>query len=257
MFTDRVMAVSQATANAVCAEYGVAPARMFVAYNGGPALRQVSAEETRLLRRQLQISTDAHVVVIVTRLRPEKGHRRLIEAMPLVAAGATRQVYLVIVGDGPYRAALEEYARTMWPRNVRFVGHQQDVAPWFALADVVAVPSDREAFGLSAIEAMYSRRPLVASRVGGLCEVVEHGESGLLVEPTPCELADALLAVLLRPALAARLAEGGFRRAHTHFTTEAMVQGWVRCYEELLGSPHAAPSRHGPTAHQEAPVREF
>jgi glycosyltransferase involved in cell wall biosynthesis len=178
---------------------------------------------------------------VIAHLRPEKGHRTLLEAMPAVGNAFAAPPHLVVVGSGSEERALKERARTIRDTMVHFVGHQDDVAPWFALADVVAMPSYREPFGISAIEAMAGSRPLVASRVDGLIEVVEDGVSGLLVHPRDAgELASGLLRLLQHPDLAATIAANGYRRFRECFTIDGMVQMWRKCYEELVGDARLA-----------------
>ena len=232
-----VMACSHSSAWHAHEIHGVPWSRIRVAYNGIAPLRLVSREETHTLREQLRIPADSPVISIVAHLRPVKGHRTLLESMPRVASALGRRPHVVIVGSGPDETALRQTAKSVTAAAVHFVGHQEDVALWFSLADVVAMPSYNEPFGLSAVEAMSCTRPLVASRVDGLVEIIEDGVSGLLVEPRdPDALADGLLRVLRDPVLATRLASEGRQRSLL-FTLERMVSSWRACYEEVLAGP--------------------
>jgi glycosyltransferase involved in cell wall biosynthesis len=115
------------------------------------------------------------------------------------------------------------------------MGFQKDLASWFALADVVVMPSLFEAFGLVAVETFAACRPLVASDVGGLREVVDQ-DSGLLVPPgEPRALAHAVVEVLSSPAKARAMAAAGYERFERRFTVDAMVGGWARFYEDAVG----------------------
>jgi glycosyltransferase involved in cell wall biosynthesis len=114
------------------------------------------------------------------------------------------------------------------------MGFQKDLSSWFALADVVVMPSLFEAFGLVAVEAFAASRPLVASDVGGLREVVRDG-SGTLVPPgEPRALAQAVIEVLSSPQKALTMATAGYRRFERHFTVDAMVKGWTEFYDHAL-----------------------
>lgn len=231
------MAISEAAAQCANRLDGVPESRIRVAYSGVEEPRRVSTEEVSTLRSQLGIPKDAPVISIVARLRTEKGHHTLLEAMPLVAAGLSKPPHLVIVGNGSEENALKNFAVTVCAGGVHFVGHKEDVAPWFALGDVIAIPSYQEAFGLSAAEAMACSRPLVASRVGGLVEIIEDGNTGILVAPQDARsLANGLLTVLRSPDIAARMASAAFKRFQEHFTVEAMVKAWLQCYDELQQS---------------------
>lgn len=246
-----VMAISQAAANHAHEHEDVPTSRIRIAYNGVREMRAVGADEARALRERLGIVEGDPVILIVARMRPEKGHLMLLDAVERAAAspGLKRngKLHLVIVGSGPeetrIRGRAQEIASTV---SIYFAGTQADIAPWFAISDVVAMPSSREPFGLVAIEAMAARRPLVAGKVEGLLEVVEDEESGLLIEPRDVEAwAAALLRVLCSPELAARLAANGYERFRRRFTLEAMVAAWRACYDEALEM--YAPNGNGAT----------
>jgi glycosyltransferase involved in cell wall biosynthesis len=231
-----VMACSEFAARVAIEEQGVAAEKVRVAHNGVPQLRRVDDGEVQRLRQGLAIPAEAPLVVAVSRLRPEKGLAHLVDAVEPVRS-ARPDVQLVIAGSGPEEPDLRERARAL-SAPVHFVGHQDDVAPWFAAADVVAVPSLRDALPFSAAEAMSCAQPLVASRVGGLPELVVDGETGRLVGPgDPQGLAAAIIELLEDPALARRMGEAGYRRYQERFTVDAMVAGWSRCYRELSQPP--------------------
>ncbi|MDQ3816837.1 MAG: glycosyltransferase [Acidobacteriota bacterium] len=232
------MAISQSSAHYANDLDGVPWSRIRVAYCGVNQPRQVSKEEVLELRRSLGIPEDAPVISMVARLSQEKGHRTLFEAVRLLNKSLPKPPHLVIAGAGADEEALKECASSLSPAVVHFVGHQKDVAPWFTLADVVAVPSYQEAFGLSAAEALACSRPVVASKVGGLQEVIEDGVSGLLVPPKdPDALAERIELLLRSPARAAEISAGGYERFRKQFTMEAMVQGWIDCYREAQRQP--------------------
>src|SRR5205823_9264493 len=128
---------------------------------------------------------------------PEKGHPTLLEAWPLVLQ-AVPDAYLLVVGEGAQRPALEEQARELRiAHRVVFTGRRDDVPAVTAALDVAVLPSYREAQGLTVLEAMALRRPVVASAVGGIPEMIEDGLTGLLVPPRdPDALATAIVRLL-------------------------------------------------------------
>lgn len=137
-----------------------------------------------------------------------KGQRVLLNALPQLD---DLDVQACFVGDGPDRHALE--ADSAHRRNVHFAGFVGDVADWIAAADLIVQPSHDEGLGSTLLDAMQLGRPIVASRTGGIPDVVIDGESGLLVPPgDPVQLADAVRRGLTEPELAARLVDGGRRR---------------------------------------------
>jgi glycosyltransferase involved in cell wall biosynthesis len=235
--THLTMACSKSSALHASQIDGVPPSRTRVIYNATPELRHVSTEEIVSLKRKLGIPESSPIISMLAHLRPEKGHSTLIAALSLLNKSLPNPAHLVIIGSGGEEEKIRDQINNLNLSTVHLVGHQEDVALWFQLADVVAMPSFEEAFGISAIEAMACFRPLVASRVGGLTEVVEDNVSGLLVEPgNKEELANALYKIITTPSLASFLATNGFKRFQDKFTIEAMVNSWISCYKDLLNS---------------------
>jgi glycosyltransferase involved in cell wall biosynthesis len=110
--------------------------------------------------------------------------------------------------------------------------------------DLFVMPSVTEGLGTSLLDAMACARPIVASRVGGIPEVVRHGETGLLVPPKDSrDLAASIIRLLLDPALASRFAEAGLSRVRQKFSLERMVSGTLEVYARLAGSSRAADTR--------------
>jgi glycosyltransferase involved in cell wall biosynthesis len=140
------------------------------------------------------------------------------------------------VGDGPARPDLE--ARTAdlgLADRVEFRGWRSDLGSEFASFDVLAVPSRLEGFGMAAAEALLAGVPVVASRTGGLPEVVAHGETGLLVPPDdPVALAGALRTVLDGPEAAGGMAERGRELVLDRFSPAAMARAFEDLYDEVL-----------------------
>lgn len=227
-----VMAVSGATAAAVRSEGTGVP--VWIAHNGIAAPRAVSRGEHARAAAALGVTDGDVVLLLLAHLKPGKGHELLLDALSDVAARTGRRVIAAFVGEGPLRVRLEtEIARR--GIDAVLVGHQRDIWPWFAVADVAVLPSDEESFGLAVVEAMASRTPVVASAVGGLLEVVDDGISGLLVPPgDPTALSAAIAAVVNDAALAERLRSGGWLRYQERFTIEAMVDRWIDCYRSCL-----------------------
>lgn len=167
------------------------------------------------------------------RLARVKGCDLFLRAAALLAEAHPSASFL-IAGSGQEEARLRALADTLGiaPR-VTFLGYVDDVAPFLRSLDVVVVPSLSEAFGLTALEAQALGRPVVASAVGGLTDIVAHGESGLLVPAgDPGAIADAVARLVDDPAYAHRLGEAGSRRAHERFALEPMVQGYLDVYSQ-------------------------
>jgi glycosyltransferase involved in cell wall biosynthesis len=174
-------------------------------------------------------------IVTVANLRPEKGHDTLIAAMPPVLRRRP-ELEFVFAGDGPCRERLEALARTTRVADrVRFVGHAEDVAGLLASSDLFVLPSRSEAFPNSVLEAMAAGLPVVATRVGGITELVEHQRTGVLVPPDDERaLSFALLDLVQWPAHAARLGEAARSTVASRYSFDQMVSAFDRIYREQL-----------------------
>ena len=156
-------------------------------YNGVDLQRYDHQEPCCTLRDEYGMEPGSQIVGVVARLEPEKGHPTLFEAWPAVLR-AVPDAYLLVIGEGSQRDALEAKARELRiAHRVVFTGRRDDVPAVTAALDVAVLPSYREAQGLSILEALALARPVVASKVGGIPEMIEDGVTGLLVEPHDAE----------------------------------------------------------------------
>ncbi len=193
---DRLIAVSRAIQHKlVDEERTTVPVSLI--YNGVDLKRYDDQEACCTLPEEYGMEPGSQIVGVVARLEPEKGHPTLLEAWPMVLR-AVPDAYLLIVGEGSRRDALEAQARELQiAHRVVFTGRRDDVPAVTAALDVAVLPSYREAQGLSVLEAMALSRPVVASNVGGIPEMIDDGVSGLLVPPHDAEaLADAIIRLL-------------------------------------------------------------
>lgn len=234
--SDHTIACSRAVKQVAIESDGSSSSDVTVIHAAGEAPRTVDPTEVDELRSRLGVSSGDAVVVLVARLRPEKGHLILIEAMRILARMTSKKIHAIFVGAGPDEGAIRQAVRSHEPFTLHMVGFQTDVAPWMAIADVVAMPSLVEPFGKVAYEALAAGRPLVASRVGGIPEIVDDGRTGLLVAPNdPKPLAEALLEVLTSEDMRKRFEANGPATYEARFTRERRIEAWVECYEEVLG----------------------
>jgi len=234
-WSDHTIACSDAVRRIAIEADRSPPSQVTAIHAAGDPPRQVQDNEVEALRAELGITDSSAVVVMIARLRPEKGHLIFLEAMRLVAGAFSMATHAVLVGAGPYESAIREALRPDEPYELHMVGHQGDIAPWLALADVVAMPSLIEPFGKVAYETLAAGRPLVASRVGGIPETIQDGENGLLVPPNDADaLAKALLDVLGSESLRKKLQAAGPKTYRERFTLEKRIADWVECYESVL-----------------------
>jgi glycosyltransferase involved in cell wall biosynthesis len=221
------------------------PAKVRRVYHGiEPPLTRALEREGQRIRHELGIAADDFLVGNVGRLALQKGQRHLIAAMPLLLERVPR-AHAVIAGSGD----LEEYLRDLAEdvgvaERVHVLGPRKDVPALMHAIDVFAMPSIWEGFGLVLLEAMAAARPIVASRVATIPEVVIDGETGLLVPPgDPLALADALSQLADQPALARRLGEAGRERLRVHFSLEKMVGDTELLYRDLVDERSASKPR--------------
>jgi glycosyltransferase involved in cell wall biosynthesis len=145
---------------------------------------------------------------------------------------------LCMVGDGPDRGSLEQRAHELGvARDTVFLGYQEDVSPFYAAFDALVLPSGNEGTPVSVIEALAAERPVVATRVGGVPDVVRDGEDGFLVEAgATADLADRLARLARDPALRARLGKQGRERVLPRYAVERLVDDIDRLYRSLLSA---------------------
>jgi len=229
-YVTRFVAVSQAVGAGLVADK-VAASRITVIPNG------VDVAQLRLAALAAPPATlreaGAHVG-FVGRLERIKGVEYFLLAAAILAADHP-DVRFVVAGKGSREGELRALAADLGiAGRIEFLGHVDSVQSLLAVLDVVVVPSLSEALGLTAIEALALGVPVVASRVGGLPEVVVDGVTGLLVDPADeAALARAIALILDDPPLARSLAEAGARRVEERFPVERMVDGYLRLYREL------------------------
>ena len=240
---DRLIVPSRSIEAKVRAE-GRGGASFSVVPNGVDLARFDQPLAACALRHQFGIPHRAPLLGVVARLEPEKGHRYLIDAMPAILRGAP-EAWLVIVGEGSLDGELREQTAAL-PRPARdrivFTGRREDVAAITGDIDVAVLPSLREAQGISILEAMARRRPVVASAVGGIPEVLTDGLDGLLVPPAdPAALAEACIRLACSTALRRQLGEAGRATVEARFSLDAMVRRYEAIYDEELARAGALP----------------
>jgi glycosyltransferase involved in cell wall biosynthesis len=198
-------------------------------------LRRVG-EDTDV-RAEFGVPAGAPLVGVVGRLTEQKGHAYLLNAFAEVVR-ALPLAHLLVVGDGNLRPALEQQtARLGLGDSVTFTGRREDVSQIMAALDVMTMPSLWEGFGLVLLEAMAVAKPIVASRVSAIPEIVSDGETGLLVPPGDADaLAAALIALLCDQQRAAEMGRQGRVRLKREFTVERMVAQTEAVYEQAVAS---------------------
>lgn len=189
----------------------------------------------REVRGELQTPPEATVVGTVARLHPSKSQEDLLRAFAIVRQRVPDAV-LWLVGDGERRAALEREARRLGiVERVRMPGARLDVRDVLEAMDVFALPSRWEGMPNSLMEAMAAGRPVVASDIDGIRELIQHGETGWRVPPgNPDALAQTLLEVLADRPRAARVGRAARACIQERFSLDRMADAFARLYREGL-----------------------
>jgi glycosyltransferase involved in cell wall biosynthesis len=216
-------------------EQGYRPDNIVVIRNGIVLSRFGAREKGAALRLELGLPPSAPLVFVFSRLNPMKGVEYFLDAAALLAPRFP-EVRFLIVGDGAGRKELEDCAdRLGLAERVIFTGFRNDVPDLIPEAAISVLPSLSEGLSNSLLESMASGVPVIAARVGGNPEIVEHDVSGLLV-PTrdSAALADAIGGLLQDPRLALRMGEAGRRRVAELFSMERSLSEVERFYERLI-----------------------
>ncbi|HEV8462958.1 MAG TPA: glycosyltransferase family 4 protein [Gaiellaceae bacterium] len=218
-------------------ELGVAPAEKFSVIRLGIDLesRVLSADRRAEYRRLFGIPEERFVVGWIGRMTAIKRVPDILAAFKELR-GRGVDATLCLVGDGPDRDEMEQLANDLGiVRDTLFVGYQRDVAPYYAFFDTLLLPSANEGTPVVAIESLAGSRPVVATRVGGIPDVVDDGGDGFLVEVGDVSgLADRLEQLARDPELRKRMGEAGRERVIPRYRVERLVDDVDALYRELL-----------------------
>ena len=184
---------------------------------------------------RLDIPKEATIVVCAGRLSPEKGHRFLLEAIGKIGS-KMKDTFFVFCGDGPCKKDLEKQAQELGiSKHCRFPGFRRDLPEIFRVMDLMILPSLSEGLPNVVLEAFACAKPVVATAIGGVPEVVEDGVNGVLVPPArPDLLADAVVRCLAEPNMMLNMGKAGYHKVKSEFTVESQTQKLEEIYRQVL-----------------------
>ncbi len=246
--TDRVVTISPAQRDDIVNRFRVAPASRTATIPLGLDLAPLTRLDAAApqLREALGIPARAPVVGYVGRFVPIKDLATLVHAFAHVVPRVPDAV-LLMVGGGPVRSGIESLVATLrLEGQVRFLGWIEDLAPLYATIDICALSSLKEGTPVALIEAMAAAKAVVAPRVGGIADVVEHERTGLLVPPGDVgALADAIARLAADPGERSRMGAAGRQSVVARFSHERLVEDIDRLYASALADKR---SPRGPSS---------
>lgn len=231
---DRVIAISEGIARVLLGE-GLPAAKLRVVRSAVVAQRYAQTCRAHLVSERLGLPDDALLLGVVAQLIERKGHALLLDALPPLLAEQPR-LQVVFFGQGPLAAQLEQRIRAAgWSGRVHLVGFRDDLSELLPCLALLVHPALMEGLGVSLLQAAAAAVPIVASRVGGIPEAVEDGVTGLLIPPGDvAALTQAIRILLQDPARREQLGQAGAARVRRAFSVDAMVEGNLAIYRELL-----------------------
>jgi len=231
IFTDKIIAASDAIKRDLVAYGHINPQKIVTIYNAIDLYNFKTSQSSNRIKEELKIGLDSCVVGIVARLVPEKAIDVFIKAA-LKVVNKIPQTTFLIVGDGPLRGILEGLVSKLGLRpNFIFTGFRTDVPNLISVFDVGVLSSIFEGFGYVILEYMAQGKPVVATGVGGIPEIVEDKETGLLVPAgNPELLAEAIISLLQDKDKAREMGLAGRAMVKLKFSAEKMVEEFERLY---------------------------
>ena len=235
---DRTIAISSSVKQHLAVDLGVDASKIDVVYNGIETSRYMdmpAGKDGRILK-DAGFDPQTTVIGALGRLSVVKGYTYLVEAFSMVLSGGL-DCRLMLVGEGPEKKALREKAERLGVSDkVIIVPGGGELKRFFSVMDVFCMPSLNEGLGLALMEAMASGRSCVASRIGGLAELIDDGDNGLLVPPAdPGALAGAIERVLGDRDMASGMAAAARKKAMKEFDIKESVDRTIGVYEKVMG----------------------
>jgi L-malate glycosyltransferase len=236
--SDGVTSISSYLKEKTIADFGVTrPIEVIPNFVNCDVYLPIKDEAARAAARSRLAKPDEAILIHLSNFRPVKRVVDVVKVFAQVARAIPAQ--LVLVGDGPDRSAAEWLAHDLGIHaKIHFLGKQERVNELLPLADLMLMPSELESFGLAALEAMACKVPPIATRVGGIPELIDDGVTGLLY---PVGNVDAMAAgaieLLTDRSRLETMREAARKTAQTRFCSTKIVPQYVAYYESILGNP--------------------
>ena len=237
MLADKVIAVAEEIKKFTLFSFPFINEKKFeVIYNGVDEQKFMHLSEPLTIRSELNIPPDAPIIGFIGRLTEQKGVRYLLEAAALLKITCPG-IYMVIVGDGVLSEDLQRLSKSLDLSNVIFAGFQRDVKKYLCMLDVLVLPSLFEGLPVTLLEAMAAGVPSIASRVGGVPEVLEDGVTGFLVEPKQVNLLAQTIERLVKSPERWAMRSAAKELFKKKFSASTMIKRTEDLYFDLCGQP--------------------
>ncbi len=234
-FFDRIISVDSYTLNVLHNEWHIPERKLSLIHNPAPRMNSHSVSEKANLRRKLNIHPDFPVYLYAGRIERDKGIFELLAAHKnLLKSGL--QAFLLIIGDGSERLLLEEFIISEIPNTyIKYAGPQPMVSLYLNICDFAVLPSYHEGLPFIILEAMSAGKPVIATSVGGILDIVAHRENGILVKPKDVTgLLKAISYFVNNPAVLSRMGERAKRKVISGFTVQNTVTDIMSVYREIM-----------------------
>ena len=235
-FANEIIAVSESVKRHIILKQRIGPKKVSVIHNGIDVDKYTGDGNSKEAKKNFGLHNDPVVVGVVGRLDKQKGIAFFLRAASEVLK-VEKHVQFLIVGEGPQRQELEKLSRKLGISGyVVFLGFIEDVPQIMSLIDIFVLPSLWEGLPISLLEAMAARKPVIATGVGGIPEVLADEVSGLLVPPKDTKaLTKAILELLKDTAKREAMGEKARQRVAESFNIERMVRDYEECYLHYVG----------------------
>lgn len=237
-WTDAVVCVSRSDMDLIN-RYGIVSQNKTVLIHNGIDIERFSVNPVAIESKKNEIGLRGKFILTsIARLSPQKDISTAIKAIK-IAAQEIKNIALLVVGDGTLLQILEQEVRTLGlSEYVKFLGARDDVSILINLSDVVVLSTNWEGLPLVPLEAGAARKPIIASNVDGVREVVVGGKTGFLFKPGSSEdLAEKIKILLENPDLRREMGENGYRFVSENFSLEKMLKSYQALYENFAGKP--------------------
>ncbi len=233
--TDRIIVVADYLKKNLIRYEWFDPSKIMTIYNGIDGSKFKAKFDKSEIKKGLGLSENSRIIGIVARLDPIKNHKSLIMTMQSVIKKFPEAI-LLIIGDGPIRDELEVFVEKCdLKKNVIFLWMRHDIPQLLSVMDIFVLCSMSEGLPITLLEAMAAGKPIVATHVGGIPEVIEHNINGLLIPSDNIEaLLDAIIELLRDTEKAKELGAAAERKFESNFSLSLMVEKYQEVYETLL-----------------------